>query len=70
MTNCLDPPEWKVAFADDEGIVTCGDYLGRFRFRGGGVIQIIWEEGPAPGPYYSRRQNAAREACYKALGRR
>lgn len=70
MANCLDPSEWRVVFSDDEGTVSCGNYLGRFRFKSGGIIQIAWERGPKPGPNYSRLHNAAREACYRALGRR
>ncbi len=59
-----------MVFSDDEGTVSCGHYRGRFRFRSGGVIQIVWEEEPDPGPNYSRLHSAAREACYRALGRR
>lgn len=70
MPNCQEPSDWEVEFSDDEGTVTCGHYVGRFRFRSGGVILIIWDEPPEPGPNYSKLQNAAREACYRALGRR
>jgi hypothetical protein len=69
MPDCLNPAGWDVAFSDD-GTVSCSDYRGRFRFRGRGTIQIVWEKGPQPGPNYSRLHNAARQACYRALGQR
>jgi hypothetical protein len=49
MTNCLDPAEWDVVFSDDEGAVSCRDYRGRFRFKGRGIIQIVWEKGAPAG---------------------
>ena len=69
MITCLDPANWKIRFADGQGRLSCGRYRGRFRLRGGGMVQITWIIGPKAGPDYARIQQAAAEACYRALQR-
>ncbi len=58
--------DWTVRHTGDEGTISAGDYRGRFRVRRGGIVQIIWQDGPEPrdaGPL----EIAAQEAIEAAI---
>lgn len=69
MAKGLSPKDWTVRLSDDGGTVMSEIYRARFRVSRIGVIQVIWQDGPDPGPDNGRIEQAAKAAIANALDR-
>ncbi|MGF6227912.1 hypothetical protein QFZ27_001867 [Inquilinus ginsengisoli] len=67
MPDCREPESWTVEPAGyGGGSVICGSYRARYKTNRIGVIQIMWIDGPEPGPDYVEIERAATDACHRA----